>query len=123
MAVEIKEAYTWCVTLHDDTQIVEFDDDRPDGRGFSELDKSQKAQIKTLHLFRPNGLYSYVVTIPDGAEPVFFRRNPIEISLSENKEVGRTRINCIGWKQGDSACYLFVFGDGSVLMTSDFRAV
>lgn len=124
MAIEIetqaKEAYTWCATLHDGTQVPEYDESRPDGRGFGEVDKSQ---IKHLHLLLPSGVHAHVATIPDGAEPVFLRRGKIEISLSTEKEVGRVRIHCIGWKKEDGGSYLFVFEDGSSLLSSDFYAV
>lgn len=129
MAIDIsraaKEAYTWHVTLRDDSEVPEFDDVRTDGRGFGEVDK---AQVSHVHLRLPDGTHSHVVAIPDGAEPVFFRRRKIELDPNTDEQK-LTTIHCIGWKRGGSdiyplnAVYLFVFGDGSVLLTSDFQAV
>lgn len=109
----------WCVNYHDGSQVPEFDDTRPEGRGFLEVDSTQ---VKILELDTPDAFGKHRVAIPDGAEPVFFRRRRIEMSSTTNEQTNST-VHCIGWKQGDSACYLFVCDDGSTLLTNDLQAV
>lgn len=118
--IATKDALTWSVVSHDDTQIPEFDEARPDGRGFAEIDK---AQVKFLDLNTADLLAKHRVLIPDGAEPVFFRRRAIVLNLETEQETGRSTTHCIGWKKGDEACYLFIFEDGSTLLTSDLNAI
>ncbi|MBA2285832.1 MAG: hypothetical protein H0W02_10135 [Ktedonobacteraceae bacterium] len=68
----------------------------------------------------------YVVSVPAGAVPVFFRRRSIELT-PEGSIVTRKTTHCIGWKHDiafdDRAVYLFVQADGSTLLTDDVQAV
>lgn len=123
MAIDIsavKEAFTWSVTYHNDSQVTEFDESRPDGRGFSEVDKPS---IKALDLDTPELLGKHRVLIPDGAEPVFFRRRRIELNPNTEQQQAHPPTHCIGWKKGDEACYLFVLYDGSTLLTNELNAI
>lgn len=111
------DLYTWHVTYRDGTTINEYDEAHPQGRGFADVDG---AQVKTLVLSSPDVCASYRVDISQGALPVFFRRRRIEIT-PDGAGTQQT-VHCIGWKES-SAVYLFVWGDGSTLLTSDFQAV
>jgi hypothetical protein len=108
------DLYQWRVIFHDGTSTTEYDDARPDGRGFAEReDKPVKALLLDDH---------YSVSIPAGAAPVFFRRRTIEMH-EEGQRIGSVT-HCIGWKRDESAAvYLFVFEDGSTLLTDDVQAV
>jgi hypothetical protein len=127
--IEIKktiDAYTWRVEYHNDVIIPEFDIERPDGRGFAEVNSEQ---VKTLELWPlllspidQQMIPVHRVSIPEGATPVFFRRR-FTIAFQGDDTPGVSVKHCIGWKKDDSACYLFVFVDGSSLMTDDFHAV
>lgn len=122
MLIEIKSAqdiYTWSVEYHNGVIVPEFDDERPDGRGWAEIDSSQ---VKYVRLHQADGWPAHNVTVPDNAEPVFFRRRRIEMDTNTNEQKLST-MHCIGWKSNTSTCYLFVCEDGSTLLTSDFNAV
>lgn len=124
MAIDItnttKDAYTWRITYHDGRQVSEFDDERPDGRGFAEIDS---LQVKRLRLLLPSGIPAHVVSIPDSATPVFFRRRTISINPNNDTASNRPVKHCIGWEKDEQAAYLFVFDDGSTLLTTDKQAV
>lgn len=109
------DAYTWCATYHDGALIPEYDDDRPDGRGFAEVDSSQ---VKMLSLSA-----AHHVVIPEDAEPVFFRRRWIMVDPNIDEYETGSVVHCIGWKKSDDACYLFVFDNGSTILTTDLNAV
>jgi hypothetical protein len=66
---------------------------------------------------------SHRVDVPAGATPIFFRRRSVEINPLQGETGNRTTTHCIGWKRGDEAVYLFVFDDGSTLLTNDLQAV
>jgi len=109
------DVYKWRAIYHDGTQIPEYDESRPDGRGFAEADASQ---VATLELSS-----DHKVAIPHGATPVFFRRRRMELNPSNDNVVSNTTLHCIGWRQEESACYLFVSEDGSTFLTNDLQAV
>lgn len=119
MIEQTQDVYTWHALYGDDGCISEFD--RPEGRGFAEVDS---ARVKTLLLTPIAGEGSlYRVDIPAGAQPVFFRRRSIVIGLLPEGEQGRTTAHCIGWKRNEEASYLFVFDDGSAFLTNELQAV
>ena len=114
-------AYTWCVTYQDGTRLPEFDEGRPDGRGFAEVNRSQVKIVEIQGLNRSD-LQAHRVSIPEGAEPVFFRRKPA-IAFQGTDAVNVSTKHCIGWKSDTDACYLFVFDDGSTMLSKDLMAV
>ena len=114
-----KDAFTWHFTYHNGIQVPEFDQSRPDGRALADVDMSQ---VKQLDLDTSDMLGKHSVVIPDGANPVFLRRRPFVIDSNTGDQT-KTTIHCIGWKSEKSECYLFIFEDGSTLLTSDFNAV
>lgn len=122
MIEQAKDAYTWFVVCKDGTPIAEYDDTRPDGRGFAEVDGTQ---VKTLELLPclPFDDVEHRVAVPDGATPVFFRRRTIELRLEDEQQTARPAIHCIGWKRDEQAVYLFVMADGSTLLSSDLQAI
>lgn len=109
----------WSAYTSTTTCMSEYD--HKEGRGFAE---TSTLKVKTIEIepLIPGSLPTHRVDIPDGATPVFFRRRKIELDPNTNSEK-RSAIHCIGWKKGDSAVYLFVFNDGSTLLTSDLQAV
>lgn len=112
---QIKDAYVWCAIYADDTLLAENAENC-----FADVDQSRAT---SLLLIRLDGGLSHRVDVPPGATPIFFRRRSIEINLVQEASVPRPTVHCIGWKRGDEACYLFVFDDGSTLLTSDLQAV
>jgi len=117
---QIKDAYTWRATYRDGTQIHEFDDPESVGRGFAEVDLTQ---VSRLRLVLPSGIPAHIVTVPEGATPVFFRRRSLEINLVQEESSQRPSVHCIGWKRGGESVYLFVFENGDTLLSSDLQAV
>lgn len=104
------DAHTWNVTYHDDRKAAEH-----------ELPNFATAvnagQIKRLDL---SGVHH--IDIPNGAEPVFFRRRCVTVNPNTGGESNLTT-HCIGWRDSGNECYLFVRDDGSTLLTSDFQAM
>lgn len=116
----LKEAYIWQVKYGDDTWLAEYSADCLQGRGWSEVDKLRVAYVELLSA---DGTSAQGVQIPAGAEPVFFRRRNIILNVNTEEEQHLTIAHCIGWKQGEQGTYLFVFANGSVLLTSNLQAV
>lgn len=109
--------YTWSVIYRDDTTMPEFDGNRR--RGFKEADNGQ---IKTVEL-KPldnQPLPSHRVNIAEGATPVCFRRHKGMDSITNKPDY---TMHCVGFQCMYDACYLFVYEDGSTLLTSDLQAV
>lgn len=130
MAIDISinapDAYIWCATYHNDVQTPEYDHERPDGRGFAEVDN---AQVKALELWpvllspeNQQMIPPHRVNVPNGATPVFFRRRKIIMNPNTNQQ-DLVTTHCIGWKSDTDACYLFVFDDGSTMLSKDLQAV
>src|SRR5260221_258037 len=113
-----KDLYIWSVIYADGSIMCEYD--REEGRAFSEvLGKPVKAlDIEPL----AQNIPAHRVLIPQGATPVFFRRRQIALDADGNEQ-GRTTTHCIGWKQGEQAVYLFVFSDGTIMLSNDLQAV
>lgn len=118
MIQQIKDVYTWGALYDDNSCIGEYD--RLEGRGFAEV---ESARVKELLLLSLQGDSAHSVKIPQGATPVFFRRRSIEINPLQGSSEARPTVHCIGWKRGDEAVYLFIFDDGSTLLTNDLQAV
>lgn len=113
-----KDTYTWHAAYADGSSIRE--DDHPGGLAFSEVDQDQ---VKVLILDPlQSGMAAQSVVVPDSASPVFFRRRQIELNPNTDEEK-RGTVHCIGWQRETDAVYLFVFGDGSCLLTDDLQAV
>ena len=107
------DLYTWVAIYEDGTAMPEYDDERPDGRGWADVDATRVSRLLLVGM--PG---QAVVALPSGATPVFFRRRVIEMVDC----LART-IHCIGWKREREECYLFLFEDGSSLLTADLQAV
>lgn len=117
LITQAQETYTWVALDADGGFIAEYD--HPEGRGFADVDGMKVKHLK----LDPNNpfLQSHCVEIPDGAIPVFFRRRSIALQPSGGETL--PSVHCIGWKKGDTSVYLFVFNDGSTLLTDDLQAV
>lgn len=121
MSSMIQDAYMWRVVYADGTLTDEFDAARPDGRGWHEREGKP---VKDIWLawthWEDNAVHH--VSLPEGAEPVFVRRRRI-VTGPDGTECGRETVHVIGWKQGERGAYLFIFADGSTLLSADFNAV
>ena len=120
----MQDIYPWLVTYEDGTTTAEYDAVRTDGRGWAEIETKP---ITSLALVALDGRVAHVVHLnPTFEAPVFFRRRQIALDGSGNEQ-GRVTTHCIGWKSTvpfeQSAVYLFVFPDGTTLLTDDLQAV
>lgn len=118
LSVLRRDAYQWRVIYQDGTVTDEYDDIRPDGRGWAERENKPVAEI---HLMA-NDCSEHQMSIPSGVTPVFFRRRSIELDPNSSSQTHRT-VHCIGWRHGEQATYLFILPNGSTLLTGDFQAV
>ena len=131
-----RDIYTWRVIFEDGTLVEEYDLERSDGRGFAEIGEKP---VKRLELEANNDnnfgylhdlTTSHSMLIPHGATPVFFRRRRVEINPNTDEIQGSSTVHCIGWKREENegvpykiaAMYLFIYADGSTLVTDDLQA-
>lgn len=118
-AIYRQDAYQWHVTYVDGTSTSEYDDARPDGRGWAEREATP---VRAITLTRREQAGETVsILIPDGVTPIFFRRR--SIALQPGMQTPLPTVHCIGWKREDDAVYLFIGEDGSTLLTDDLQAV
>lgn len=115
------DVYTWQVTYRDGTSTNEYDEVRPDGRGWHEREDKPVQTVALLWTGETTEVAS--IALPDNSTPVFFRRRTLTVNPNTNERTQDPTVHCIGWKRGDKACYLFVFSDGSTLMTDNLQAV
>lgn len=128
------DLYSWFVIYTDDSSIGEYDQE--DGLGFAAVEHASVAdtvpcfesdrvkRVKTLLLLPRNTKgRAFVVDIPQGARPVFFRRRRIEINLTNDQTENHATVHCIGWTRGEQSVYLFIGDDGSTLLTENLQAI
>ena len=108
----MQDALTWLVVYADGTRLAEYAADGTE-HGWGEVGS---AQVRAVCLMYADGATPFVVAIPPGRSPVFFRRRSIEVALEDGSEVRRTSATCLGW-DGDGA-YLWIYEDGSVALTT-----
>ena len=123
MAIATGDVYMWVVTYRDGTDVKEFDSPDSIGRGWAEVDHMK---VKGLHLLplHAGSMRSHVIAIPDDATPLFFRRRRAVFDLMSDEEGKPGGVaHCIGWKRVDQSVYLFIWEDGSSLLTEDLQAV
>ena len=107
--------YTWRVIYQDGTSTPEYDDERPDGRDFAEVSsKTIRAIVIADH---------YSVIVPEVATAFFTRRRTAEANLAQGTQQNYIKAHIAGWKSGESSVYLFIFEDGSTLLSTDLQAV
>jgi hypothetical protein len=114
MLEQAAETYAWYVIYRDQTGHHEFD-----LSCFADVDQEH---VQTLMLLQATEI-RHLVDVPEGAQPIFFRRRSIEINALTSEGTPRPTVHCIGWRQGDAAVYLFVFEDGSTLLSNDLQAI
>lgn len=113
--------YTWAVRYTGGCEVSEYDEDRPDGRGWAEIDESRVKEVALLPVENSRE-QAHIVALPDGATPVFFRRHTVVINLTDESRERLPTRHCIGWKRESEAVYLFVYDDGSTFLTDDLQA-
>lgn len=116
----MKDLWTWSAVYKDGSVLYEYDEDGTE-HGFKEVGLDRVDSFCLLPSV--SELKAYVVSVKDkDTVPVFFRRRSINVN-ADGTENRRSTTHCIGWRRGDIASYLFVFEDGSTLLTDDLNAV
>jgi hypothetical protein len=96
-------------------------DDLRQHRGFGEVDHARVVMLEWVH---PVPGSEMRIAIPDGAEPVLFRRHLIRLFFNDsNTQTTLPAIYGLGWQLGKHEAYLFKLPDGSVLVSTDRNAV
>lgn len=112
-----RELYTWRA-VYDDGKSAHYENE---GNSFADVDKERVSKLFLLPLTEKGSVHG--IDIPIDAQPVFFRRRSIEISLTDGSKDQHPTKHCIGWKNDATALYLFVFEDDSTLLSDDLNAV
>jgi hypothetical protein len=118
-----QDTYTWCAIYDDGHTVIS----ESDVGSFADIHCADipSSRVQTLLLLPMPGIERDLqrMDIPQDATPVFFRRRSVEINPLQGNARSRPTVHCIGWKRGDEATYLFVFDDGSTLLTDNLQAV
>jgi len=120
-----KDAYTWRVEYTDGSQLSEITDDGV----ILPFGAVEMGRVRALGVVAVEGEDAplFMVWIKPGQRPIFFRRRGIELDPNNGKQTALPATTCIGWqetKRGSNvASYLFITPDGTVILTSDPKAV
>lgn len=112
-----QETYTWRAVYDDGSSFYQENAEN----SFADVDLPRVTTLLLLSLTEPGD--SQRMDIPQGATPVFFRRRQLTVNIADETATQKHVAHCIGWKRDDEAVYLFVFDDGSTLLTNDLQAV
>jgi len=115
------DLWTWLVQYQDETVLPECQGTSMPHAAWANVDKTRVKNIVLVP--RQEGLEQVVVDV--GAHsPVFFRRRYKELNFNGLQEVSQQNIHCLGYEDADGAGnYVFVFEDGSVLLSANRNAV
>lgn len=116
VSVNVQDIYSWHATYSDGTHL----DEEHAAGGFASVDQERCTALTLLYM----GLVPvHTVHIPAGAKPVFFRRRRVAVNVLSETSKPQPTTHCIGWKHSEEdAVYLFVFADGTTLLTNDLQA-
>jgi hypothetical protein len=118
VSVNVQDIYTW--RAYYDNNATDYLDESHAVAGFGSVDL---ARCTSITLINQANLTLYVVEVPAGAQAVFFRRRRVAISLSDESCKPQGTVHCIGWKRSDEeVAYLFVYEDGSALLSNNLQA-
>ena len=109
------DLFSWCAYYGN----VEALREEQASQGFASVDQGRITHIGLLLGEKAE----HIVSVPAGAQVVFFRRRSVEFSLTGENNQQLATIHCIGWKKSEQAVYLFVFENGRTLLTDDLQAV
>lgn len=110
------DAY-WIVIYRDGTTFMEVDDQ---GR-VSSWAAAPHENVEELQFVNAAMRPFLRVLVPEGAEPVLFRRHRLELD-PQAVEPLHDVIPCVGWRKGREAKYCFAV-DGRIIETNDLQAV
>ncbi len=112
------EAFSWSVVLADGPMVSE-----EEAGSFAAV---AHRPVRTIILDPHAGSPPVFVRVPEGARPIFFRRRKIVLDPA-GEETDRRTITCAGYQTTEGgrnrAVYLFVFEDGTLLLTDRHDAV
>jgi hypothetical protein len=119
------DAWEWRAIYTDDTYLDEFDEHDGTQHGWKDID------LERLHSFvlfsKREHLQSHLLRLTPEARPIFFRRRSIELSIESGEDQGRTTTTVLGMQRTvrgvNVASYTYLFEDGSILVSDDFKAI
>ena len=106
----MSDVYTWIAHYGDGDHLAETAD-----RPWAEVDQDRLSVIELRPLVA--GFAPLALQVPAGAQGFFTRRRSLEIDLGAGVEVGRQTITIIGYVADGRAMYLYIYPDGSQLLT------
>jgi hypothetical protein len=118
---QCRDLWSWMVVYRDGSAVYECQGESAPHAAWKDVNDRLVAGLALIP--RQAGLQQVVVHVPEGAVPVLFRRRQIELNMASGEQTGRQTIHCLGWEGFHNASYVFIFQDGSTLLTSDRNAV
>lgn len=118
------DPWRWHVLYADGSQLDEFDDDAPDGRGWAQAAAYGQARntriTQVLLIPQRDGLSTHVVTLATEMPVRIFRRRRLTVSAETGATVGEAEpVTAIEL----ASVYTFLFADGSIVVSDDLNAV
>ena len=115
------DLWWWLVQYQDDTILPECQGTSMPHAAWGHVDTTRVKNIVLVP--RQSGLEQVVVDVGANS-PVFFRRRYKELNISGGQQVSQQNIHCLGYEAADgTGNYVFVFEDGSVLLSTNLNAV
>jgi len=116
------DAWSWLVLYVDGTELFECAGTQAPHAAWANVNVPLVRSLVLLP--RIAGLEQVVLDRPSAdMEPVFFRRRYKELNLAAGTETNQQTIHCVGFERDGEGSYVFVFEDGSVLLSPLRNAV
>jgi hypothetical protein len=120
------DQWAWRATYTDGSIWDELDEGG-NARGFASVDLPRVESLAWVHT--TGNLPDYVVRVnaASGQRPILFRRRTLAVNLDTGEQAQEEPVHVLGWQktvQGvNVASYAYIFHDGSVLLSDDYKAV
>lgn len=118
----MSDIWHWRAVYRDGSFADEYDENGQH-HTFYEVDHSQIEWV--ILVPQAEGFAPHALRIWPGSLPVFFRRTVVAVSQTNDEEVERVVIHCLGHEpsESESGAYTFFFPDGSVLVSNNHQAI
>ncbi len=123
--MQCPDPWYWVAHYSDGTQLCEYDDDGQ--HGWKEIDQSKLTAFELVPL--QEGLVHHILKVSADSRPIFFRRRTISVNINGEVpvETGRDVFHVVGFQktfgkgkhQKSYKCFVFIFQDGSTILTDD----
>jgi hypothetical protein len=120
---QCRDHWAWVVIYRDQSMVYECQGSTAPHAAWKDVNPRLVSAITLLPRLRLAGRHEVIVHIPQGSTPVMFRRRQIELNMTGGEQSNTQTIHCLGYEAADHGSYLFVFEDGSTLLTNNRNAV